>query len=143
VVRHSIKPFPTPFHGSVPEPTGAGDLTCQHLEKFLLKSSAKLQLRDSAGLAPASPLCHPIRGKDTLVIFNCGSIVCILFDYVNAGFAGMFQEVYKKLHIWEKCIRDDGQRKTILYVLCHDFDGEWGNSTMMDAHTVFCKLVGL
>ena len=79
------------------EPTRAGDLTCQHLEELLRRSSAELQLRDSAGLAPASPLCHPIRGKDTLVIFNCGSIVCILFDYVNPDLAGAARENNKHI----------------------------------------------
>jgi hypothetical protein len=53
----SNEPFPPPFHERVAELVGAGVLAC----------SGSIQLRDSAGLAPASPLSLPIRGAGTLI----------------------------------------------------------------------------
>jgi hypothetical protein len=75
----AVEAVPPPFHEVVVNPTRAGGLahlsgnSCSIGTEFL----AGLQLRDSAGLSPASPLILPIRGvrhpwlMDIRLCFDC------------------------------------------------------------------------
>lgn len=63
---------PTSFLRECGEPmTRAGDLTCSDDIRILDYRIANSQLRDSAGLAPASPLSLPIRGSRHPGQFSC------------------------------------------------------------------------